>query len=179
MQNPSVPILGICGHKKSGKTQLIIELLKHFNERGLHIAIIKHEHEHFHIDQPKHDSFHLREAGAQQVLLTSSQRWALMFERDYAQQPSIEAHIADLHTENLDLVMVEGNSGNTFPKLEVHRPKMCKPLLFPNDSLITAVATDSPLILADEMILLDLNDTKIIADFICEEIIAHFLNKQR
>ncbi len=177
MQHPSVPILGISGHKKSGKTQLIIELLKHFNERGLRVAVIKHEQDHFHIDQPKHDSFSLREAGAQQVLLTSNQRWALLYEREQAQEPSIEAHIADLQTESLDLVLVEGNAGNTFPKLEVHRPIMCKALLFPTDRHIKAVATDSPLILSDEITLLDLNNVKIITDFICEEIIAPFLNK--
>jgi len=178
MQHSSVPILGISGHKKSGKTLLIIELLKHFNERGLSVAVIKHEPDHFHIDQPKHDSYNLREAGAQQVLLTSNQRWALLYEREQAQEPSIEAHIADLQTDNLDLVLVEGNSGNTFPKLEVHRPIMCKPLLFPKDKHIIAVATDSPLIMTDDITLLDLNDVKIIADFICEEIIATFLNNQ-
>lgn len=172
MQHPSIPIIGICGHKKSGKTTLILELLKHFNERGLRVAVIKHESDHFTFDNKQHDSFHLREAGAQQVLMTSAQRWALLYEREQVQEPNIEAHIADLQTESLDLVIVEGNAGNTIKKIEIHRPTMCKSLLFPKDKNIIAVATDSPLILNDEMTLLDLNDVKIITDFILEEIIA-------
>ena len=179
MQKPSIPIIGICGHRKSGKTQLIIELLKLFNERGLRVAVIKIEQDQFTIDNDKHDSFHLRAAGAQQILLSSKQRWALLYEREQAQLPNIEAHIADLQTEHLELVIVEGNLGNTFPKLEVHRPIMCKSLLFPQDDKIVAVATDSPLILTDDITLLDLNDAKIMADFILEEIVAPFHNKHK
>ncbi len=171
-----VPILGICGHKQSGKTKLIIELLEHLNERGLRVAIIKHESEKFHIESPKHESFEFRHAGAQQVLVTSEQRWALLYERECAKQPSIEEHIADLQTDDLDLVLIEGNIGNTFPKLEVHRPIMCKPLLFPEDPQIKAIATDSPLILSDDLILLDILNIKTVADFIIEEIVGNFKN---
>lgn len=172
MHTSKLPILGICGHAKSGKTQLIVELIKHFNERGLQIAVIKHEINQLAFNNPKLDSHQFQQAGAQQVLLSSNQRWSLIYEREHVSEPSIEAHIADLHTEYLDLVIVEGDIGNTFPKIEVHRPIQCKPLLFPKQTLIKAVATDSPLILSEDVTLLNLNDTKLIADYILEEIIA-------
>lgn len=172
MNLSKIPIVGICGHKNSGKTLLIVELIKHFNERGLQVAVIKQENHQLALNNPKQDSYQFQQAGAQQVLLTSNQRWSLLYEREQAQQPNIEAHIADLQTEHLDLVLVESDSGNTFPKIEVHRPIQCKPLLFPNQPLIKAVATDSPLILAEYVTQLNLNDSKCIADYIHEEIIA-------
>ena len=68
----------------------------------------------------------------------------------------------------LDLVLVEGFKHEPLAKIELHRPSLGKPLLYPNDSGIIALATD---LAPDEKIqlpVLDLNDVDAIADFIKE-----------
>lgn len=161
------PILGFAANSGTGKTTLLLKLLPLLCERGVCVGMIKHAHHQFDIDKPGKDSFELRKAGAQQMLVTSNQRWALMVEREYEHEPRLEEHIAHMDHDTLDLIMVEGFKHSRFPKIELHRPSMSQSLLFPGDEHIIAVACDSPLILPDHIALLDLNNEKQIVDFIC------------
>jgi len=54
--------------------------------QGLRVALIKQTHHDFEIDKPGKDSFELRKAGADQVLLASGKRSALITE--YAEKVS-------------------------------------------------------------------------------------------
>jgi molybdopterin-guanine dinucleotide biosynthesis protein MobB len=67
----------------TGKTSLLRKLLPLLCERGICVGMIMHAPDNFDIDKPGKDSFELRKAGAQQMLVTSNQRWALMVEREY------------------------------------------------------------------------------------------------
>jgi molybdopterin-guanine dinucleotide biosynthesis adapter protein len=172
--NPRIPpVLGFAAFSGVGKTTLLLKLLPLLCERGLCVGMIKHAHHSFEIDKPGKDSFELRKAGAQQMLVTSSQRWALMVERECEQEPKLDEHIAHLDHATLDLILVEGFKHGRFPKIELHRPALCKPLLFPEDEFIVAVASDSPLILPDHIVNLDLNDELRIAKFVCERFLPH------
>ncbi|MES9905079.1 MAG: hypothetical protein ABW168_20700, partial [Sedimenticola sp.] len=51
-------------------------------------------------------------------------------------------------------------------KIELHRPDRGKPLIFPTDEGVIAVATDSPLEVQTRLPLLDLNNAEEIARFI-------------
>jgi molybdopterin-guanine dinucleotide biosynthesis protein B len=55
-----------------------------------------------------------------------------------------EPTLAELvpHLSPVDLVIVEGFKSEGHAKLEVHRESVGKPLLFPNDSNIVAIARD-------------------------------------
>ena len=71
-------ILGLAGWSGSGKTTLIKNLLPKLKKINISVSTIKHAHEGFDIDKPGKDSFIHREAGAQEVLISSSKRFALM-----------------------------------------------------------------------------------------------------
>ena len=64
----------------------------------------------------------------------------------------------------VDLVLVEGfKRDRAVPKLEIHRAANGKPLLYPDDPHIVAIACDSALPAAP-VPLVDLNDIEAMAD---------------
>jgi len=133
-------IFGLAGWSGSGKTTLVARLLPALIRRGVSVSTVKHAHHEFDIDQPGKDSYQHREAGAREVMISSSARWALMHEHRGAAEPAL----ADLlrHMSPVDLVIVEGFKRESFPKLEVYRPSVGKPLLYPDDPDIVALASD-------------------------------------
>ena len=52
------------------------KLISYFYNQKLNVASIKHAHHDFDIDKPNTDSFLHRQAGSQQVIISSSKRWA-------------------------------------------------------------------------------------------------------
>ena len=78
----SLPLLGFAGFSGAGKTTLLSAVLPLLVKQGVRVGMIKHAHHDFDIDQPGKDSYVLRKAGASQMLIASSQRWALMVEND-------------------------------------------------------------------------------------------------
>jgi len=153
---------GFAGWSGSGKTTLIEQLIPRFAKRGLKVSLIKHAHHSFDVDQPGKDSYRHRHAGAVEVLVTSSRRWALMHELRGEQEPPIEEQIR--HLSPCDLLLVEGFKHAQIPKLEVWRSATGEPLLHPNDPEIVAVASDERI--DTRLPLLDLNDVDGIAAFI-------------
>ncbi|HJO87853.1 MAG TPA: molybdopterin-guanine dinucleotide biosynthesis protein B, partial [Rhodospirillales bacterium] len=73
-------IFGLAGWSGSGKTTLIVKLIPEFVSRGLTVSTMKHAHHKFDIDVPGKDSYEHRQAGASEVMISASQRWALMHE---------------------------------------------------------------------------------------------------
>ena len=136
-------VFGFAGYSGSGKTTLIEQLIPFFIGQGLRIALIKHAHHDFDIDQPGKDSFRHRKAGAGEVLITSDQRWALMHELHGVPEPDLVSHLERLSP--CDLVLVEGFKHAAIPKLEIYRTANEKPLLFSQDPHIIAIASDTPL----------------------------------
>lgn len=136
-------VFGLAGYSGSGKTTLLERLIPFFTAQGLTLALIKHAHHDFDIDQAGKDSYRHRQAGATEVLVSSAQRWALMHELRGVEEPSLQAHLARLSP--CDLVLVEGFKREPIPKLEIHRQANAKPLLFTQDSHIVAIATDAPI----------------------------------
>jgi molybdopterin-guanine dinucleotide biosynthesis protein B len=156
-------VMGLVGWSGSGKTSLLVALLPILKEAGLKVSTMKHAHHRFDPDRPGKDSFRHREAGASEVLIVTSSRWVLMHESREEPEPSIEALIQRMTP--VDLLLIEGFKTHAHPKLEIHRQSEGKPLLYPDDDHIVAVATDHPLpgILIPQ---LDLNDPGAIARFI-------------
>lgn len=136
-------VFGLAGYSGSGKTTLLERLIPFFTGQGLTLALIKHAHHDFDIDQPGKDSYRHRQAGAAEVLVSSAQRWALMHELRGADEPGLQAHLTRLSP--CDLVLVEGFKREPIPKLEIHRQANAKPLLFTQDPHIVAIATDAPI----------------------------------
>ena len=160
-----IPVLGFAAYSGTGKTTLLVKLLPLMKLQGLRIAMIKHTHHDFDIDQPGKDSFELRKAGADQVLLASDKRSALLTEYDRQSEPDLRALVGQLDLNNLDLVMVEGFRHLPFPKIELHRPSTAKPLLYKEDMSIIAVASDEDIETGD-LSLLNINAVEEVAGFI-------------
>jgi molybdopterin-guanine dinucleotide biosynthesis protein B len=115
------------------------------------------------LDRPGKDSFRHREAGAEEVLLVGGARWALLAETP-AGPPSLQSLAARFSC--VDLVLVEGFRTENFPRLEIFRPGLGKPPLWPAHAGIVAVATDAPHIDGYEGPVLDLNDAAAISRWI-------------
>ncbi len=159
-------IFGFAGWSGSGKTTLIINLIPELVGRGLSVSTMKHAHHNFDIDQPGKDSYEHRQAGASEVMISASNRWALMHEVRENNEPSIDELIVRMTP--VDLLLVEGFKSHPHPKMEVHRPAVGKPLLQINDPAIIAVASDGKL--NDLSVpIFNLNDIVGIADFIIEK----------
>ena len=156
-------VLGFAGWSGAGKTTLVEQLIAGLTARGLRVALIKHAHHGFDVDQPGKDSWRHRQAGATQVLVVSDARWALMHELRGAPAPTLDEQLALLSP--CDLVLVEGYKAAPIPKIEVHRPALGKPLLYPQDPYIVAVAADAPVSAA--LPLLDLNRPQAVIEFLC------------
>jgi molybdopterin-guanine dinucleotide biosynthesis adapter protein len=136
-------IFGLAGWSGSGKTTLLTALIPEFVSRGLSVSTLKHAHHAFDIDQPGKDSWRHRQAGAREVMVSSQHRWALMRELRGAPEPSFEDLVRRMSP--VDLLLVEGFKRHPFPKIEVYRPSLGKPLLHPQDPLVVAVASDQRL----------------------------------
>jgi len=149
MKNALKPLLGFAAFSGTGKTTLLEQLIPLLIKTGLNVALIKHSHHNFEIDKPGKDSYRLRAAGASPVMLVSSHRRAIITEFKTIKDPQLDEQLLALDQSELDLVLVEGFKAENLPKIELHRPSLQKPLLFPDDPNIIAIATDVELSIAD------------------------------
>lgn len=129
------------GWSGSGKTTLLEYLVGALAARGLRVNVIKHSHHDVLLEPPHKDSARLRMAGAAEVMLASPFRVAVMRELRGAPEPTLADHLARLAPA--DLTVVEGYKWEAIAKLEVYRPELGKPALYPTDSDIVAVASNA------------------------------------
>ena len=156
-------LIGLSGWSGSGKTTLLTALIPALMARGRSVSTVKHAHHAFDVDKPGKDSYVHRESGAHEVLISSQNRWALMREHRGAPEPTLQELLP--HLGPVDLVLVEGFKREAHPKIEIHRAVVGKPLLYPNDPQIVALASDPPA--TDAPIPhVSLNDVEAIADLV-------------
>jgi molybdopterin-guanine dinucleotide biosynthesis protein B len=136
-------VIGLAGWSGAGKTTLLSRVVPHLVAEGLRVSTIKHAHHGFDLDQPGKDSWAHRQAGATEVLISSERRFALMHELRGAPELTLRELLPKLSP--VDLVIVEGYKATTPRKIEVHRVENGKPLLYPSDPAIVAIATDGPM----------------------------------
>jgi molybdopterin-guanine dinucleotide biosynthesis protein B len=134
-------VIGLSGWSGAGKTTLLTRVIPYLLEKGLRVSVIKHAHHKFDVDVPGKDSWLHRQAGAEEVLVSSNARWALMHELRGAPEPRLPDLLARM--SRVDLVVVEGYKAEPHRKIEVHRLANGKPLLFPDDPGIVGIATDT------------------------------------
>jgi molybdopterin-guanine dinucleotide biosynthesis protein B len=153
--NARMRIIGLAGYSGSGKTTLLGKAIPRLIARGLTVSTLKHAHHEFDVDQPGKDSHTHRMAGATEVLVASSRRFALVHELRGEAEPPLAALLSKLAP--VDLVLIEGYKREPHPKLEVHRAAVGMPLLAPSDTAIVAIASDVAVPSAPVPVL-DLND---------------------
>lgn len=140
-------LFGLAGWSGSGKTVLMRALIPAITHQGITVSTLKHAHHAFDVDHPGKDSYEHRVAGAQEVLISSRTRFALMRELRGEEEPDLPELVSKLSP--VDLVLVEGWKFHTHPKLEVYRPdhrkEESRKMLWPEDQTIVAVACPEPL----------------------------------
>jgi molybdopterin-guanine dinucleotide biosynthesis protein B len=161
-------VLGIIGWSGSGKTALLVAILPLLRALGLSVSAIKHTHHGFDMDQPGKDSYRHRLAGAREVLVASSRRWALLHETE-----GPEPNLPDLLTrvQPVDLVLVEGFKSLPYPKLEIYRQLLGRPSLWDLEPEVVAVASDSTLDIGSR-VLLPLNQPDAVATWIRTRVVT-------
>jgi molybdopterin-guanine dinucleotide biosynthesis protein B len=134
-------VIGLAGWSGAGKTTLLARVIPHFRREGLRVSVIKHAHHSFDVDVPGKDSWVHRQSGAEEVLVSSGKRFALMHELRGAPEPQLPALLRKL--SRVDLVVVEGFKSEPHRKIEVYRKANGKAPLFPDDPAIVGLATDA------------------------------------
>jgi len=162
MSGVTPPMIGIAGYKHVGKTTMVERLVAEFARRGLRVATVKHAHHHIEIDEPGRDSHRHRLAGAQEVAVVSSGRWALMAELRGQPEPSLAQVVARFSPA--DVIIIEGYKTHDFPKIEVRRKAVTRSKLAGEVPNVVAVASDG--MPEPGLPDLDIDDTGAIADFV-------------
>lgn len=160
-------VIGIVGWKNNGKTTLVVRLVEHLVARGLRVSTVKHAHHAVDIDRPGKDTHRHREAGAHEVVLATSARFAIIRELREEPEPTLDELLGRLAP--VDLVVVEGFKRFPHPKIEAHRAERGTPLLAADDPTIIAVASDEPLPDAPVPVL-DLDDVPAIAGLVLDRL---------
>ena len=138
--------LHVIGGKNHGKTTLVVELVREFTRHGIFVGTIKHTHHQHELDMPGKDSYQHRMAGAAVVGILSPTMHALFLPvdlNDLAEEDRYSA-MAPMFA-GCRLVLVEGDSQTTAPKIEVWRSELGRPPLAANDQSILAVVTNDKL----------------------------------
>jgi len=160
-------VYGVVGWKNMGKTTLVERLVAEFSGRGLRVSTIKHAHHRVDVDHEGKDSWRHRAAGAAEVLVASSTRWALMHELRGDAAPSLAELLAKL--ASCDLVLVEGYKRDAHPKIEAALRAGHEGRIAMNDPTVKAVAAGYDIGELDRPVFA-LDDITGIADFIAAEV---------
>jgi molybdopterin-guanine dinucleotide biosynthesis protein B len=161
-EGAGLKVLGIAGWSGAGKTTLLTALVPCLRALGVRISTIKQAHHGLEFDQPGKDSHRHRQAGAEETILANAAGFALFGAAP--PPPGLEALLARLAP--VDLVLVEGFRTHPFAKLEIYRPALGKPPLWPKLPVI-AVASDAALPDCQAPVL-NLNAPARIADFVAQ-----------
>jgi molybdopterin-guanine dinucleotide biosynthesis protein MobB len=167
----TVKAIAFLGRSGTGKTTLIEKVLPELIRRGYRVGAIKHDAHRFDIDHPGKDSHRLTAAGAATMVITSSEKLALV--KKHVKSPPAE-ELIDLYFHDMDLVLVEGFQKSGLPKIELFRKEKNAPLICRgefHDPALVAVASDAPLEV--DVPLLDLNAPETIARFIEEKFLRN------
>lgn len=135
------PIVSIVGKSGGGKTTLLESLIVELKRRNRKIAIIKHTHHDFEIDEIGKDSWRFSQAGGDVVTVSSPSRFAIFKKTEQDLNPQ---EIARYIVGDYDLILTEGFMRSDALKIEVHRKEVSAELLCSPQQLL-AVVTDEPL----------------------------------
>jgi len=108
-----LPIFGICGWSGSGKTTLIEEIVPRLTDKGLKVAVVKHDAHGIDVDRPGKDSDRFYRAGADVLLQGPCEG---VFRRHRARPGDPLAGIVSL-VDGHDLVLVEGRKAAPLRKV--------------------------------------------------------------
>jgi molybdopterin-guanine dinucleotide biosynthesis protein B len=156
-----IPIISIVGKSDSGKTTLIEKLVPELTRRGYRIATVKHDVHGFEVDREGKDSWRHKQAGAHTVVISSSNKVALI--RDVDKDLPLE-EIREILIQDVDLILSEGYKKDVQPKIEIFRKEKHKKLLCTKKDNLIAIVSDKKFRVGVSCFFLD--DIRGVAEFI-------------
>ncbi len=167
MDASPIPVVSFIGKKKSGKTTVLLGVIKELRDRGHRVAVLKHDTHGFDIDIPDTDSYRFKELGTEVVGVSSP--WTYVWEVRAAQEPTLADLISQIR-EPVDIVITEGFKQQDAPKIEVSRSGRSNTLVSTPDELI-GITSDQRF--PDYPVpQLDLDDFKGLADLVEARILS-------
>ena len=135
MRKEGIPTLAFAAYSGTGKTTLIEKVIRSLKNRGLRIAVIKHDGHRFEIDHEGKDSRRFSEAGADISIISSAEQTAVVEKRSLS-FTQVAAKVQDV-----DLILVEGYKNEPLTQIGLCRKASGKGFTAPLDRYL-AVVTD-------------------------------------
>ncbi len=157
-----IPMIGFSAYSGTGKTTLMERVIRLLTDKGVRVAVIKHDGHGFEMDHPGKDSFRHTQAGAHTVVITSPDQTAVI------EQAGCTLEQCADRISGAGVILVEGFKHALIPRIGLCRKATGKGFPEPADSYL-AVATDDESIKTD-VPRFSLDDAEGIADFILKEI---------
>lgn len=154
-----IPVIGFSAYSGTGKTTLLEKILVCLKRQGYRVAVLKHDAHRFEIDREGKDSWRFAQAGADMVILSSSEKTAIIEQR----QRSFSQNLAMIH--DVDLVLVEGYKQESIPRIGICRKATGKGLPHPVETYI-ALVTDDPSLATGRIPTFSLEDIDGIVSFL-------------
>lgn len=156
---PQIPAIAFAAYSGTGKTTLIEKLIHTLKQKGLRVAVIKHDGHKFEIDHQGKDSWRFTHAGADITMISSAEKTA------YIEQGtlSLQQQLAMVH--DVDLILVEGYKNGDLPQIGIARAATGKGFTAPLERFIGLV-TDMEV--EADIPCFGLEDVEAIAAFILE-----------
>lgn len=153
----------------AGKTELVRKLVAELSSRGMRVSTVKRVPDSVDLERPESGTWKHREAGAEEVLLASATRFALLREDPIeGDEPDVEMLLGRLAP--VDIVFLEGFRLTWYPKLELVQPERDRRLIALDDPLVLAVTADQPV--PAPVPYLPLSDIAGLADFVLHHAVA-------
>ena len=132
----------IIGQPGSGKTTLIVDIIKELNKQNIKVGSMKHSAHVHELDKPGKDSFLHRQAGASPVSMITREMTAVYLTNTLE---TTNQALLEKYYSKIDIVLIEGWISGPYDKIEIWRKSIKKPLLFPDISHVKAIVSDDTL----------------------------------
>lgn len=136
------PIVSVVGRSDAGKTTFLEKLIPELKKLGIRVAVVKHDRHGFEMDHPGKDTWRLRKAGADAVMISAPNQMALI-RSGLLQELSLD-ELAAFVSDAVDLVLTEGYKSGDKAKIEVSRRAIAEGELLCTDEELLAVVSDHP-----------------------------------
>ena len=129
----------IIGQPGSGKTTLIVDIIKELKKQNIKVGSLKHSAHVHELDKPGKDSFRHRKAGASPVSMVTKEMTAVYLSKTPKLTPQA---LMEKYYSDIDIVLIEGWISGPHDKIEIWRKAVKKPPLFSNISHVKAIVSD-------------------------------------
>lgn len=158
-----IPYVSFSAKSGTGKTTYLEKLVACLKERGLRIALIKHDAHGFELDQPGKDSYRLREAGVDTMILSGPDQ-TVQISRHTAGEPSLKQLLSSI--QGVDLILIEGYKFGAQPKIQLLRKGYSETPVGNPENTIAYVADFPYDPVPSDLPVFDLNDPQDLAEYL-------------